>query len=937
LRRDFTLSILPIKLLKFALFALIITLISCAFQKKSGFNRAMQDLTAHYNILFNANELLQQKQDSYALAFIDSYGDMLNVYQDTTLQSGKSDKDLDAAIAKANVVINEKDQSHYIGDAYLVVGKANFLGGNYFNATELFNIVIKTFPKELSLVQEAAAWKARSLLYLKKYPEAKLTLDTAMLNVKPKKHLPAELYAAKLQYDIDVQDYTDGEAMAKKAIQYGNTKVLRLRWTYILGQLQELNHENAAAVASYISITKSNASFEMAFNAELNRIRIDDERNGIKLSRVDRLLTLLKNENNLDFKDQIYYQIAQIYLLDKETDKAIKYYKLSIRTSRTNQNQKGLSYLRIADIDFNIKADYVSAKKYYDSTLTNLSLNYPGYQTIQKKNNNLKLLVDRLHIIGHEDTLQILAKMDEKTRGLKIDTIVANQILQRQADDATTLANAQANASNNIQSSGVSRPNGGNFYFYNSNAVSQGFAAFKRKWGNRKLEDDWRRSNRSTTNVTGNGAVVANNADPDALPADKQRSKNSVAAGSYRQQLIRELPLTPQLLNESNTRIYGAYLDIANFYRDILDDKKEAAKTYQVILDKFPNDPNKAFVYYNLYRLYSETDAAKSDDFKNKLLKNYPETPFAKVITDPNYGKTLDDKDAAFNTEYNKVYDLYAQKKYPQAIKKIDTLVKQYPAHKQVVQLTYLRVISAGHGEKLPPFQDDLQQIVDTYPTDGLITPLVKQHLAYINANKQELSGQTYAIMNNDTTELTFIPPIVYQKQTAYRRTINPEPESVKTVETKLQPKTDPKQVGKTTNEVIVITLPPKAVKEVPLTFSQRDSTNYYFVVSVSTGTIDLSSSRFGIGQFNRANYPPNTIKHQLKNAGPDNQLIYVGRFYSLAEVKKYAREIIPLMPEIMKVSKDKYSFFVITQENLDKLADKKQLDSYLDYYQKTY
>ncbi|MDB5087840.1 MAG: hypothetical protein JWR09_1834, partial [Mucilaginibacter sp.] len=32
-----------------------------------------------------------------------------------------------------------------------------------------------------------------------------------------------------------------------------------------------------------------------------------------------------------------------------------------------------------------------------------------------------------------------------------------------------------------------------------------------------------------------------------------------------------------------------------------------------------------------------------------------------------------------------------------------------------------------------------------------------------------------------------------------------------------------------------------------------------------------------------------------------------------------------------------KYSFFIISQENLNKLADAKLLDSYLDYYQKNF
>jgi hypothetical protein len=125
-------------------------------------------------------------------------------------------------------------------------------------------------------------------------------------------------------------------------------------------------------------------------------------------------------------------------------------------------------------------------------------------------------------------------------------------------------------------------------------------------------------------------------------------------------------------------------------------------------------------------------------------------------------------------------------------------------------------------------------------------------------------------------------------------------------------------------------------VVEAPSIFSLRDSSNYYFVVNVNTNRINLAPSRFGIGQFNRANYKDNTIKHQLKPVA-ENQLIYVGRFGNLAAAKAYARAIVPLLPEIMNIAADKYTFFIITQENLDRLADKKTLDSYFDYYQKHY
>jgi hypothetical protein len=70
----------------------------------------------------------------------------------------------------------------------------------------------------------------------------------------------------------------------------------------------------------------------------------------------------------------------------------------------------------MADIYFKNKADYASAKKYYDSTLVNLLPTYPGYNAILKKSDNLQLLADRFQIISREDTLQMLAAMDEKTR-----------------------------------------------------------------------------------------------------------------------------------------------------------------------------------------------------------------------------------------------------------------------------------------------------------------------------------------------------------------------------------------------------------------------------------------------------------------------------------------------------------------------------------------
>ncbi|MBS1525388.1 MAG: gliding motility protein, partial [Bacteroidetes bacterium] len=490
-------------ILKPLFIAVLLLLAGCSLEKKTGFNRAMQNLTAHYNILFDANEILRTKQQSYSLSFVDSYSQVLSVYQDTASKGAAPDKDLEEAKAKAGKIIDVKEQSHYIGDAYLVLGKADYLEGDYFDAVEFFSYVIRSFKDQPKLTEEALAWKARSLIYLNQLPQAKLVIDSAIQGIvkKTPKATITNIYATRLQYDINVQDYEDGEAMAKKAIHYNSDKSLKLRWTFILAQLQELDNKTAEAYKNYTSIANSNAPFEMAFNASLNRIRIDENQSGARVSRIDRLKMLLKNENNKDFADQVYFQIGELYYAGKDVDNAIKNYRLSVRASRKNQNQKGLSYLRLADIFFKDKANYVSAKKYYDSTLLNLSPTFPGYQMIQKKSNNLQLLADRFGIIAREDTLQMLAKLDDKARAAKIDALVNADILQQQQS-----AGQPDNSVSSPSAGGPSAGGNSTFYFYNSNAVSTGYDDFKRRWGNRKLEDNWRRSNRASSDITNNAS-----------------------------------------------------------------------------------------------------------------------------------------------------------------------------------------------------------------------------------------------------------------------------------------------------------------------------------------------------------------------------------------------------------------------------------------------
>lgn len=108
-------------------------------------------------------------------------------------------------------------------------------------------------------------------------------------------------------------------------------------------------------------------------------------------------------------------------------------------------------------------------------------------------------------------------------------------------------------------------------------------------------------------------------------------------------------------------------------------------------------------------------------------------------------------------------------------------------------------------------------------------------------------------------------------------------------------------------------------------------------MIKVANGEVNLSSSRFGIGQFNRANFEPGTIKHLLLELDAETQLIYVGEFDGREAAKSYYSDILPLINDIMKIPTEEYSLFIITKANFEEIKDKNTLNQYLEFYQKNY
>lgn len=917
---------------------------SCSTQKDNATNRGLQNLSARYNYIYNSNVLLDTYQENLSQTHKDNYDNFLSVYiapepidySITTTTTGNS-KDLDEITRKAQTIVAEKGLSNYVDDAYILLGKTNFYRGNFFTAVEYFDYTARAYKKDNDVFLNGLNWKARSLMQLNNYNAALKVLDSVVLILDTVKSEKAEPLATLAQMSINQLNYKKAIFYLEEAIKESNKIQSRTRWPFILAQLYEHEKEYDASLKYYTRVENSNAPFEMYFNAKLSKIRIYDFLNDQSSDRKTALLKLLKDDKNLDYTDQIYYEVAEDYLGDKDYTKAEEYYKLSIAKSLVNPYQKGVSYLKLADLYFKDLGNYVNAKLYYDSAANILPKNYQGYEGIVKKAQNLEYLTQRYQTIAKQDSLQLFAKMPEQAREKALNELFEPKIVPIVEDKKVNSGRTALDRNNNNRSQG-----NGKFYFSNTSAVSNGFSDFKKRWGNRVLEDNWRQSLKSSAQVNRENqtAAIGN------LPTTAIENTASVNKEEQIKAYTLLLPLTAEQMVKSDQQIIDAYFEIASFYQQVLGDEAEATKVYEILLARYPQNNHLDAIYYSLYLDYAKTDKAKSESYKNMVLAKFPSSVYAKTILDPNFSAKQNALDVEVNRIYNVVFDNYEKKEFPKVINGVNEVNQRFPGNSLQAQYEYLKAISIGRTQHVDSLIIAFEKIVTTNPNDALITPLVKDHLAYINANLASYKSRSIALIDFDGAEPRFIKPrdnIVVAtnpivKKEPVKIPVEPEPKKV-LPETVIPAVTQAVTVPVATKQPdtpIVVKINPVSAKPVDNLFSKAESNTYYYVINVSDVTVSVSSSRFGVGQFNRGNFSGTGLKHQLQELDED-QLIYVGDFGNLVDVKEYADGITPQLPRIMKVPASKYTGFYISKENFEKIKNRETLNRYIEFFRNNY
>ncbi len=908
-------------------------LTSCSIKKKKD-SSFTANISTRFNILYNSKLHLQQAQKNTEESVTDNFQQPIPVFKEPTLNSIQQNKALmDSVIGKTTRIINEKQDSKYVDLAFLLKGKAFYFQGDYFNAYEFSNYVEKNAEDNPKIRQEALLWQIRSLIQLGNLSEASKSLAEANTHIEENKNLKALLFATQAEFYLNQNDKDEAIAQLAKAVEFSNNKKNRLRWHYLLGQLLFDKGQYESAYSHFNKVAKSNESYEMIFHTNLYRIEILNQKQPTIENRVNLLHKLLRDGKNKNYKGHIYQHIGDVYLRNQQLEKAVQFYQKANYNTVNSPFQQALNYQRLADIYFN-EGEYTKSSLYYDSTLLVLPKDNPNYDQLSRKQTHLESLVAQLTTISYQDSLIMLAVLSPEDRELAFEQINF-KTQENKISTESKKKNIQQPIFSESNSSFVSQTEDNSVFYFNSPAaISQGYSDFKKRWGNRAPGGNWRYSDQPSYASSSETEVAL-------LHAETEDLENKTLHPYER--YFQNIPDTPEKLVLAENTIKEAYLALAEIYQNELQDEIEAIKTYETYLDRFALDENTALLYYHLYRLHEDRSPEKVLFYKEKLLNDYPYSKYSLAINDPEYHKKQQDLLQRFNQHYNQAYDLFSSRKYEEHIQLANEIIHNEDfasLENGMAQLSYLRALAIGRTADITDFKIALDDLVADYPRSEIVTPLVKQHIEYIDKHESQFQNKAIALDELDQSHfnkdfaLTPWPELSYSKEydiPIVRRTFEAEPSKIV-----LTTQRNTQETAGLSNKSIDI-------REVTIIGHENryrdlklfpDSANYLFVINIMHGTINLSPSRYGIGQFNRSQYPTEIITHQLKNISEENQLIYIGVFSTFAEAKAYENKINPLLSSIMKVPEDIYTSFIVPDTVFNTFANFEHIEDYFTLYQ---
>ena len=735
-----------IKPLFFSLF--LVFLVACSTKKDTFLARNSHALSTKYNILYNGGIGFDKGLKAIQVNNEDDFWELLppekmQIKDQISTSNKSSNADFELAEAKATKAIQKhsmniggREKNSQIDEAYLMLGKARYHDQRFVPALDAFNYVLYKYPNS-SKIYEAKIWREKTNMRLGNDALVIKNISKLLEDQKLKHQVFADANALLAASFLNLEEKDSAVAKIKLAIEFTKVDQEKARYRFILGQLyQELGYKDSAVVA-YQSVIEMNRKADRRFviQAHAKKAELFDYQNGDFVAFENTFDKLIKDRENRPYKDLIFHQMALFYDKQNNQEAALEFYNASLRSNSKDSYLTASNYRNLGNMYFR-DAAYPQAAKYYDSTLVKLNPKSREFIKIQKIRGNLDEVILYEAVAKRNDSILKVVAMNPSDK----ITYYEDYIIKLQKEDEAKRIVEEKNKEkqeninrNNAASSfeDISNPDaaqptrksammppampgtnsknaGTTFYFYNPTTVAFGKLEFKKVWGTRALEGNWR-----------NAFVKGNNSVIDLATEENSIAENDASATKIVEQYttdfyLKQLPTETVEIDSIHKERNFANYQLGIIYKEKFKENRLAITKLEDLLNSNPEEKLVLPAMYNLYKLYEIADGSKANYMKSRIIAQYPQSRYAQIVN--NTGADSNMQNESPENVYNKWYKLFETEQFALLLQNIDPLITQYSGDEIVSKFELLKANAVGKLKGITAYKSALQVVADNYP-----------------------------------------------------------------------------------------------------------------------------------------------------------------------------------------------------------------------------
>lgn len=893
--------------------------------------KQIQNLFTHYNYYFNANRKMEEAEANMLRVKKDNFDKTIDLFPfnpdtDSTLLLA----DMDSIVQKTSVGIQIHDpRTDWADELYLLLGQAYYYKGNYDNAAIAFRYVISLrqlkmkeearrkgyatsrskspsilqeekksaldFLKHESVHNDALLWLSRTYAQMGRFGEAESILDLLVNDPNFPETLRGRYSMEAANLALKTKKYS--EAPGPLLVVAEDKKIpgwQRQRAAFLAGQLLQEEGKYTEAANAFAKVVDLNPRIEMDFQARKNRAYSVMASGTPSEETVTALRKMLKDSKYAPYYEQVYYVLGRVAANSGDRPLAINYLNQSLRAAKTTRSQKALSFLALGDVYY-ADGSYNPAQSAYDSAafLAGKDASKAPFDVAVQRARSLTAVAGPARLVASQDSLLTLSNKPEKEQR----AVVRKYLKALSAQKADSLERASGGDNNTMAlpvNDGSQMGGGSSWYFASATTLQQGFADFRRKWGNRALTDNWRRASANAMNLAGAGQD-GQPLNPAAQNDAAQSTPGPASALPTEASLLALIPSTEAERETLRRRLQQSMLALATAYTNDVQDYPRAMKVLDDMDRRFPQPQSPDEALYLGYLIYlRQNQIERAQMLAQQLLEKYPQSSFADRVrpSDDDAGPLMTSA-VESSAYYEDTYNLVQRQSFNDALRRSRDGQQRWSDPRINERFRILEIMALSGNREFKTADSLVGKFISTTANDSL---------------------RSWAQALQD-----------FIRQEKAKDTMRPTVGIINTV-------------GNVSgNRPVVAPDSTLAAAPMPAAYAYKPGTPHVFAFAFDRMEPRVMGLKAGLGDMNTLRFGGDGLQTSLVNFPGGGGLVVVEGFSSAAKAKAYEKNFYATPVLTKEFGGAQKKTLLISEENLRKLSADGVLAPYEVFFRKNY